>query len=159
MNKEETEELFKLNAIANQGFGSVAEFRRELEAHGPIQPISAKLAPSPEQYLGGHLDQNTEQMKRIVDALDKLEHLERVADAAEEQSESAKIQADAAETQAKLALEQAKKANDTSLLAKLKANKAFILSVIALLVTLLINADKIVANVQKILSYLGMPGH
>jgi len=56
------------------------------------------------------------------------------------------------------ALDVANKANATSISAKLKANKSFILSIIAVALTLLINADKIVSNVQKILSVLGMLG-
>lgn len=45
-------------------------------------------------------------------------------------------------------------ASKNSISANIKANKSFILSVIALLFTILINADKIVHNVQKILTYL-----
>lgn len=45
-------------------------------------------------------------------------------------------------------------ASKNSIAANLKANKSFILSVIALLFTILINADKIVHNAQKILAYL-----
>lgn len=45
-------------------------------------------------------------------------------------------------------------ANKNSITANIKANKSFILSVIALLFTILINADKIAHNAQKILAYL-----
>lgn len=50
----------------------------------------------------------------------------------------------------------AESAHKISIAAIIKANKSFILSVIALLVSILINADKIVSNLQKILSYLGL---
>ena len=52
------------------------------------------------------------------------------------------------------ALDIAKQAEQTSMSAKLKANKSFIVSIAALIATLIINADKIVHNLQTILLYL-----
>lgn len=54
------------------------------------------------------------------------------------------------------ALDIAKKAEQNSVSAKLKANKSFIVSVVAFIATLIINADKIVHNLRAILSYLNM---
>ena len=52
------------------------------------------------------------------------------------------------------ALDVAKKAEQNSVSAKLKANKSFIVSIVALIATLIINADKIIHNLRAILSYL-----
>lgn len=52
------------------------------------------------------------------------------------------------------ALKIAQNAEQNSIIAKLNANKAFFLSVISILLTILINLDKIVSNLRKILSYL-----
>ena len=52
------------------------------------------------------------------------------------------------------ALDVAKKAEQNSVSAKLKANKSFIVSIAALIATLIINADKIIHNLRAILSYL-----
>lgn len=52
------------------------------------------------------------------------------------------------------ALEIAKNAESKSIKALLKANKSYLISVAAFIATLLINADRIVHNVRRILSYL-----
>lgn len=52
------------------------------------------------------------------------------------------------------ALDIAQKAEQNSISAKLKANKSFIVSIAALIATLIINADKIIHNLRAILSYL-----
>ena len=52
------------------------------------------------------------------------------------------------------ALDVAKQAEQNSVSAKLKANKSFIVSIVALIATLIINADKIIHNLRAILSYL-----
>ena len=52
------------------------------------------------------------------------------------------------------ALDIAKAAEAKSVSAMIKANKSFIVSVAALVATLIINLDKIVHNVKAILSYL-----
>lgn len=53
------------------------------------------------------------------------------------------------------ALQIAKEAAENSVVAKIKANNAFILSVVSIFLTILINLDKIVTNLQKAISYLG----
>nr|DAU91185.1 MAG TPA: hypothetical protein [Caudoviricetes sp.] len=53
------------------------------------------------------------------------------------------------------ALQIAKEAEKNSIVAKLKANRAFILSLFSILLTIVINLDKIVTNLQKAISYLG----
>ena len=53
------------------------------------------------------------------------------------------------------ALDVARKAEQNSVSAILKANKSFIVSIAALIATLIINADKIIHNLRAILSYLG----
>lgn len=70
------------------------------------------------------------------------------------QTETIKSIADSTKQQAELAIQQAQKADNTSLLAKITANKSFILSIVSICFTILINADKIVQNTRKILSYL-----
>lgn len=80
----------------------------------------------------------------------------RQADSAEQQADSAKDIAAASKTQADLAVAQAQEAKNTSLTAKLRANGSLIISGATLLITILANADKIIHNVEKILSYLGM---
>ena len=91
-----------------------------------------------------------EQAKRRTDEFNtKLKPLYDIADKTTSLAESASIRAD-------LAKEQADSARKTSISAKFKANLSFILSVITAICSLLANADKIVHNVQKILSYLGL---
>lgn len=55
------------------------------------------------------------------------------------------------------ALEISKTAEQKSIKAALKANKSYIISVVAILVSVLANLDKIAHNVQKVLSYLNTP--
>lgn len=55
------------------------------------------------------------------------------------------------------ALEISKAAEQKSIKAALKANKSYIISVVAILVSVLANLDKIAHNVQKVLSYLNTP--
>lgn len=85
---------------------------------------------------------------------EQINSLNNIADSARNQADSAKSIATSAQQQAEIAVQQAQKANNTSLLAKIAANKSFILSLVSIGFTILINADKIVHNVQKILSYL-----
>lgn len=56
------------------------------------------------------------------------------------------------------ALEIAKAAESKSVVAKIMANRAFLVSVIAVLISLLANLATIVHNVRKVLSYLSMLG-
>ena len=89
-----------------------------------------------------------EQAKRRTDEFNtKIKPLYDIADKTASLAESASIRAN-------LAKEQADSAKKTSLSAKFKANLSFILSIITVICSLLANADKIVHNVQKILSYL-----
>ena len=89
-----------------------------------------------------------EQAKRRTDEFNtKLKPLYDIADKTTSLAESASIRAD---------LAKADSARKTSISAKFKANLSFILSVITAICSLLANADKIVHNVQKILSYLGL---
>lgn len=55
-----------------------------------------------------------------------------------------------------LAIKQAGKAEKVSKIANFKSNISFILSSLSVIGVLLANADKIIHNVQKILSYLGL---
>ncbi|WP_312427111.1 hypothetical protein [Lacrimispora sp.] len=82
------------------------------------------------------------------------ENMDRQISAIEDIAQSAQKQAISSETLATLAKSQADKAMDKSLSAVLRSNKAFIISVIGVLISLFANADKLVHNVQKILSYL-----
>lgn len=91
-----------------------------------------------------------EQAKRRTDEFNtKLKPLYDIADKTASLAESASIRAD-------LAKEQADSASKTSLSAKFKANLSLIFSGVTVICSLLANADKIVHNVQKILSYLGL---
>ena len=82
------------------------------------------------------------------------ENMDRQISAIEDIAQSAQKQAISSETLATLAKSQADKAMDKSLSAVLRSNKAFIISVIGVLISLFANADKLIHNVQKILSYL-----
>lgn len=82
------------------------------------------------------------------------ENMDRQISAIEDIAQSAQKQAISSETLATLAKSQADKAMDKSLSAVLRSNKAFIISVIGVLISLFANADRLVHNVQKILSYL-----
>lgn len=91
-----------------------------------------------------------EQAKRRTDEFNaQLKPLYDIADRTSSLAESASVQAS-------LAKERADNANKTSLSAKFRANLSIILSIITVAYGLLANADKIVHNVQKILSYLGL---
>lgn len=91
-----------------------------------------------------------EQEKRRTDEFNaKLHPLYDIADRTSSLAESASIQAN-------LAKEQADHASETSISAKVRANLSIIISVITVISSLLANADTIVHNVQKILSYLGL---
>lgn len=72
------------------------------------------------------------------------------------QADSTKSVADDAVTHAESAETQAVKADKTSKGANFKANISFIVSIISVIGVLLANADKIVHNLQRILSHLGM---
>lgn len=96
------------------------------------------------------LEEQIEPLKEIANSA------KRQANSAEQQAESAKDIATASKTQADLAVTQSQNASKTSTSAKIRANASFIISVLALLATLLANADKIVHNIEKILSHLGM---
>lgn len=71
-------------------------------------------------------------------------------------AEKTSLLAESASMQASLAKEQSDKADKTSFSAKIRANLSLIISAFAAIVTVLANADKIVHNLQIILSYLGM---
>ncbi len=88
--------------------------------------------------------------KEIERGLDyeNLEAIKRIADSAESQAKSSAVQAE-------LAVKQADKAEQSSKTANIKANISFVLSSLSVMGVLLANADKIVHNVQKILSHLG----
>lgn len=91
-----------------------------------------------------------EQEKRRTDEFNaNLQPLYDIADRTSSLAESASIQAN-------LAKEQADHASETSISAKVRANLSIIISVITVISSLLANADTIVHNVQKILSYLGL---
>ena len=110
------------------------------------------------------LSENQSTLKEQVAALKSIaesskaqsESAANIAEASKIQAESAVDIANSSKVQADLAVEEADKANDTSLSAKLRANKALIVSIIAILVTLIVSADRIVHNVLGILSRLGI---
>lgn len=72
----------------------------------------------------------------------------------EVQAQELKRLADSAEQSAKVANQKAEEAENQSLLAQARANRSFVLSVITLGCSLLINGDKILHNVKTLLSYL-----
>lgn len=86
--------------------------------------------------------------RRTKELESQLKPLQTIAEKTSSLAESATIQANIAKAQAD-------KAAKTSFTAKIRANISIIISVVSLLATLLANVDKIVHNVQKILSYLG----
>lgn len=80
---------------------------------------------------------------------EQLEEIKSIAESARQQAESLKEISQSAKRQADAATKVSKAAN-------IKANISFILSSLSVIGVLLANADKIVHNVQKILSYLGL---
>lgn len=88
--------------------------------------------------------QHTAIMKEISDNTKNLEV----------QAQELKRLADSAEQSAKVANQKAEEAENQSLLAQARANRSFVLSVITLGCSLLINGDKILHNVKTLLSYL-----
>lgn len=127
--------------------------------------ISFRLANSPSTDEG-YEHYNIEQSSHLVTLTNGNAIVEEEAKHAKELesqlrplltiAEKASSLAESAAVQANIAKEQADKASKTSLVAKIRANLSIIISAISLLATLLANADKIVHNVQKILSHLSM---
>lgn len=128
--------------------------------------ISLRLADSPdsdrEQYETYNLEDDShlvtltagnaiiENSRRRTEEFNRqIQPLYDIADRTSSLAESASVQA-------KLAKEQAEKAKKTSVTAIIRANISFIVSILAAIAGVLANADSIVHNVQKILSYLGM---
>jgi hypothetical protein len=134
--------LSKLSTFLNRQSSSY-----EPEIHSFSHEDIESLIQSPSTQINNHLDELFG---------DLSENTERQIKAIEDIANHAERQATASETLAKLASEQAEKAMNKSLLATLKANKAFYVSIMAVLVTFLANLDKIVLNIQKVLSYLGL---
>lgn len=80
--------------------------------------------------------------------------LHNMAESAKSQANSAKTIAETSKVQADLAIEESQRANKTSIAAMIRSNISTVVSVSSLFLSLVINADKIVHNGQKILSYL-----
>ena len=115
-----------------------------------------KDIPSPDAALD-YLCEPADSLQRIADSLEeRVQIAENEAEAANRAAQASEEIAAVAKKQAEQAEKEAKDAKKESLIARVWADRSFLLSAIALLTTLLINADKIVTNVRKILSYLNL---
>ena len=86
--------------------------------------------------------------------LDNYRNERNILDSIKSMASSAEEQAYAAKAQADIAVAEAEKANDKSLSATLKANKSFIVSVAGVLISVLINLDKIISSSKMLLCHL-----
>lgn len=86
--------------------------------------------------------------------LDNYRNERNMLDSIKSMASSAEEQASAAKAQADIAVAEAEKANDKSLSATLKANKSFIVSVAGVLISVLINLDKIISSSKMLLCHL-----
>lgn len=163
MNKQEYEELFQTNAQAQQAY---CKFTKQQDALPRIAPSNiADLARPTNYYMVEQLNEQTEQLKDVAGALEKLDNLQRIADAAEKRSETALTEtehtkqiAESLEEQLKLAEKAATQAKKEARWANIKSWSAGIIAVVSLVCSLLVNADVLFDNVKKILSYLGWLG-
>lgn len=80
--------------------------------------------------------------------------LHDMAESAKSQAESAKTIAATSKVQADLAVEESKRASKKSIAAMIRSNVSTVVAVASLIFSIVINADTIVHNWQKILSYL-----
>lgn len=103
----------------------------------------------PIEYENSILKEQTEDIsERVSEKLERqIAAIENIANFASEIASSAKEQAESAKTIAE-------KADTKSTSADKKSNKSFWVSVLALIATLAINADRIWHNLQSLLSYL-----
>ena len=150
----------KFNEMAKK---SMPDFSQVIPTTPKLDMLSYTNADRTSVEIRNILSENQTALEEQVSALKSIaessnaqaKSAANIAEASKIQAESAVDIANSSKVQAGLAVKEADKANDTSLSAKLRANKALIVSIIAILVTLIVNADRIVHNVLVILSRLG----
>lgn len=102
-----------------------------------------------------HSHRIEEQFKKTIIGLEKMEEiLKAQSESVKSISESALSQAESAKTIAEKARIEIDNLTDKSLSARIKANKAFTVSVISLVITILINSEKIINGIKVIVSHL-----
>lgn len=153
-NKNQTEDL--KNELLKHAINPLDIPKRE-----SFQPNLFQTKIQPLKYENTWFKQMANDIKSPLEQ--QLESVESISDSAKKQADSAEKQAVSVSEHVRIMKEQldlekakSEKATKTSLTAKFRANTSVAISGIALLATLLANADKIVHNVVKILSHLGL---
>lgn len=120
-----------------------------------LKQLHGTLVYDDEESPMDHVHKIEEQFKKTIIGLENMEEiLKAQSESVKSISESALVQAESAKTIAEKARIEIESLTDKSLSSKIKANKAFAVSVISLLITILINLEKIINGIKVIVSYL-----
>lgn len=133
--------------------------KEQTQMHEAVQENLKQLQDTLVCYDGespmDHSHRIEEQFKKTIIGLEKMEEiLKAQSESVKSISESALSQAESAKTIAEKAKIEIDSLTDKSLSARIKANKAFAVSVISLVITILINSEKIINGIKVIVSYL-----